>query len=582
MELKTLKFDSAIEKILENLVPHTRICKWKGEHKYCEGEFQIEEADIKFLKMFQVPAPNFCPTCRRMRRLPHMNHSRFFKRKCNVSGHNEMIISVLPEECPFPVYDYKYFIDDEFNPFSFGIEYKKGDNPAEILFSLRKKFPMPSFLNRDLTSINSEYSNGGRDTKNVYYTFGCFTVEDAWYSNMVNKSRNIMDSQVIDHSEFTYWCVFCKRLYKTIYVYFSNDCTDSMFLFDCRNCTDCFGCVNLRNAKYCIYNKQFSKEDYESFIKSVLPLSRESLLSYENKFWDLIKQLPMNGSRNVASTSVVGVNIKNSRNLHNVTDANNSENVRHSDSVLSHNDSMDFLFSGGHSSLLYMDTNIGSQSSRVKFSVSSKFCTDCEFIFNSKNLSNCFMCFGLQNKSYCVLNKQCSQEEYFKIVDEIKTEMLARGEYGDGPGLEYSAQAYNFSLGQISYPLSDEQIIKLGGYVAKEPETNVGNTEVIKYGDLPKTINEISDDILNKAIICEKSGRPFRITSSELEFYRRMNLPLPNTHPLLRLESRISLVKNCIKYKGICAKCNKNMETIFDPIEKFIFYCEDCYKQEVY
>jgi len=49
---KTPKFDSAIEKILEALVPHTRVCKWKELHQHCEGEFNIEAEDINFLKMF--------------------------------------------------------------------------------------------------------------------------------------------------------------------------------------------------------------------------------------------------------------------------------------------------------------------------------------------------------------------------------------------------------------------------------------------------------------------------------------------------------------------------------------------------
>jgi CxxC-x17-CxxC domain-containing protein len=345
---------------------------------------------------------------------------------------------------------------------------------------------------------------------------------------------------------------------------------------------DCFGCVNLRNAKYCVYNKQLSENEYKSFISSIYPLSREDLLLYDKNFWHLVKSIPMNGPRNVASSDVFGINIKNSKNLFNVIDANHSENIRHADSVIHHNNSMDLLFSGGHSSMLYMTTNIGSQSSNVKFSVSSKFCADSEFIFNSKNLNNCFMCFGLQNKSYCIFNKQYSEEEYFKIVDSLKLEMLKRGEYVDGLGMEFSAQAYNFSLGQIAYPLSEEQIKKFGGYIAKEPETNVGNTEIIKYNDLPKNIDEISDDILNKAIICEESNRPFRITPSELEFYRRMKLPLPNVHPLLRMEDRLRFIKNGKKYKSICAKCKKDIEVIFDPKEGFLVYCEKCYQQEVY
>lgn len=582
MTSKTPKFDGAISEITESLIPHKRTCKWKGLHSYCEGEFNIEEGDIKFLKMFNVPSPNFCPTCRRMRRLVHMNFSRLFKRECDAPGHNEMMISILPEECPFPVYDYQYFIGDKFDAFSFGIKYKEGDDPMKNLLSLRKKFPMPSFLNRDPSSVNSEYSNGGRNVKNGYYVMACYDVEDAWYSNMLGRSRNVMDSISIWDSEFLYECLYSDHLYKSSFIYFSSNCIDSMFLFDCRNCQNCFGCVNLRNKRYCAYNKQLSKEEYESFLSSVYPLSRESLSDYENKFWNLVKSLPANGSRNIAVENVSGVHLVNSKNLYDVVNAgNSSENIRHADNALSHHDSMDFTFSGGHSSLLYMDVNIGSQSSRVKFSVSSKFCTDCEFVFNSKNLNNCFMCFGLQNKSYCVLNKQYSEKEYFTIIDDIKTEMFKKGEYGDGIGLEFSAQAYNFSLAQISFPLNDEEIIKLGGYVAKEPETNVGNIEVIRYKNLPKTIEEITDDILNKAILCEINGRPFRIIPSELKFYRRRKLPLPNIHPLLRMEKRLSFVKNAKKYKAICAKCEKNIETVFDPAEKFLVYCEKCYQQEV-
>src|SRR3989344_7549260 len=154
--------------------------------------------------MFQVPPPNFCSTCRRIRRLAHMNFSRLFKRKCDAPGHNEMMISILPPECPFPVYDYKYFIDDEFDVFSFGIEYKKGNNSMKNLLSLRKKFPMPSFLNRDSSSVNSEYSNGGRNLKNGYYVMAGFSVENDWYSNIINRSYNIMDSLGIKDSEFVY------------------------------------------------------------------------------------------------------------------------------------------------------------------------------------------------------------------------------------------------------------------------------------------------------------------------------------------------------------------------------------------
>ncbi len=581
MIVKTSKFDNAINSILVNLIPHSRKCKWSGINIHCENEFKIEDDDIKFLKLFQVLPPNFCPTCRRMRRLCHLNNSRLFVNKCNAPEHNELIISILPKECPFPVYDYEYFISDQFDPLSFGIDYDLNDSFMNQLFSLRKVFPMPSFLNRDPSSLNSEYSNGGRNLKNGYYVWGCYSTSDAWYCVYLNKCMNIMDSKVITDSEFVYESIFSNHLYKISFSYFSSNCIDCIFIFDCHNCQDCFGCVNLHNTRYCVFNEKLSKEKYEDFMNSIYPFTREKISIYKEKFWELVKRLPMNGSRNISSLNVSGVNLKNSKNLFDVIDANHSENIRHSDSVINHNDSMDIMYSGGYSNLLYMDTNIGSHSSRVKFSVSSKFCTESEYIFNCKNCNNCFMCFGLQNKSYCILNKQYIKEEYFKIIDDIKFKMLQDGEYGDGVGLEFSVQAYNFSIAQSVYPLDNETIIKVGGYIAKEPESNVGNMEIIEYSNLSENIDLVSNDILTKAIICKESGRPFRITESELEFYKRMKLPLPDIHPSIRIEKRNFLVPDGKKYQSFCSKCNKNIETVFNPVDGYNFYCEKCYKEEV-
>ena len=581
MESKTPKSDVLIDQILEELVPHTRVCKWSGLHPHCQGEFPIENEDILFLKMLRVPPPNFCPTCRRIKRQSFMGFAQLFKRKCDAPLHDEFMISVFSPECPFPVIDYKYFTFDEFDPFSFGKNYEDLISPLEQLFSLRKVFPMPSFLNRDPSCVNSDYSNGGRDSKNCYYTSGCYTVENAWYSNMLVKSKEIMDCRVVKNSDHVYSSLYSDHLYKCYFIYFSSGCTDSMYLFDCRNCTDCFGCVNLRNAKYCIWNQQYTKEDYEEFMNSNSIFSRDFLEQNKDKFWQLVKSLPLNASRNVSVKNVNGVMNTNSNNLYDVTESSKAENVRHADGALTHQNSMDLLYSGGSNSL-YGTINIGSQSSNVRFSVSCKYSTNSEFIFNSNNLDNCFMCFGLQNKSYCILNKQYSPEEYFRIVDEIKYQMIQNGEYNDGLGLEFSAQAYNFSLAQISYPLTEEEIKKMGGYVAKEPESNAGDIKILSKQSLPQTINKVPDDIVKYAIECEITSRPFRITPSELQFYRIMKLPLPTVHPIVRMRKHYEMAPIGKIYLSTCLKCTKSIQSLFDPKENFILYCENCYKSEVY
>ena len=582
---KTPKFDILIGDILKNLVPHMRSCKWQGEHKYCEWEFEVTGEDILFLKMFRVPPPNYCPTCRRMRRLTYASIFQFFQIKCQAPNHEETMLSVFSKECPFPVYDYKYFISDEFDPFSFGNKYKIDKSPLEQFWEFRKKFPVPSLLNRDPSCINSEYSSGGRNLKNGYYVSGCYGSENIWYSTMIVKSKEIMDSSRIEKSEYVYEGFASKNIYKSSFIYFSHDSMDSMFLFDCKNCNDCFGCVNLRNQKYCVFNKQLSKKDYESFLCSIYSknksITRNKIKEYEKKFWVLVKSLPMNASRNIAVENVSGVLLNNAKNIFDVNFSENSENIRHSDGALGHKDSMDVLYSGS-SELLYEVSNVGSNSSMVKFSIYSKFSTDSEFLFNCKNVSNCFMCFGLQNKSFCVLNIQYSPEEYFSLLDEIKTKMMQSGEYGDGLGLEFSPQAYNFSLGQISFLLTDAEIIKLGGYLAKIPESNAGDSKLLSMEEIPQTIEEASDDIINFGIKCEKTGRPFRITASELKFLRNMKLPLPTIHPTFRMQSRLLLAPVAKQYSTQCAKCGKSIFSIFDPKENYILYCEKCYQREVY
>jgi len=580
MNSKTPKFDAALDALLAELVPHARTCAWSGVHEHCEGGFQITDEDIEFLKMLRAPVPLYCPTCRRIRRFVHMGVMRLFKRDCQAPGHTEQMISIFPKECPFPVHDYDYSISEAFDPFSFGVDYQAGQSALAQLFSLRKRFPLPSFINRDSSSINCEYSNGGRSSKNCYYTSGAFNSENVWYSGLINRSKEVMASRAVVGCDTVYETLGVECLYKTAFAYFSKDCSDSTLLFDCRNCTDCFGCVNLRSKSYCLFNEQKTKEEYEAFMAANTPLSHTALVGYTERFWDLVRSLPANASRNTGSENVSGVLIENSRSVFDVTDSKKAEHVRHADGALTHKDSMDVLFSGG-SEMLYQTTNVGSSSSRVKFSISSKFTTDSEFVFNSRNIANCFMCFGLDGKSYCVLNKQYTPEEYWPLVDAIKTEMLGSGEYGEHPEMTFSAQAYNFSLAGLYYPLPDETIRKLGGYIAEEPDTNVGSIETVESADLPDTIAQTDDSILAKAIICEETGRPFRIIPEELAFYRKLGVPLPHVHPNVRLDRKYRFSPTGIRYYTLCAKCGKDIQSIFDPKDGYLLYCESCYQQEV-
>ena len=72
---------------------------------------------------------------------------------------------------------------------------------------------------------------------------------------------------------------------------------------------------------------------------------------------------------------------------------------------------------------------------------------------------------------------------------------------------------------------------------------------------LPDNIEDTPDDILNWAITCEITTKPFRIIPGELEFYRKHALPIPKRHPDQRHLDRMSMLNPRKLFERYCDKC---------------------------
>jgi len=64
--------------------------------------------------------------------------------------------------------------------------------------------------------------------------------------------------------------------------------------------------------------------------------------------------------------------------------------------------------------------------------------------------------------------------------------------------------------------------------------------KVIEANHLPSEISEIPDDVLNWAIKCEATNKPFKITKQELNFYRKFKIPCPRKCPDQRFLKRMN------------------------------------------
>jgi hypothetical protein len=161
---------------------------------------------------------------------------------------------------------------------------------------------------------------------------------------------------------------------------------------------------------------------------------------------------------------------------------------------------------------------------------------------------NLFGCVGFHsNESYCVFNKQYAKEEYETLVPKIIEHMVKTGEWGEFFPSWMSPFGYNETAAPEYYPLTREETIGKGfnwsDYEPPFPKVE----KTIPAAKLPSDIAQVPDDILNWAIECEITKKPFRIIKQELEFYRKHHLPIPKRHPDQRHLERMELRNSPLK-----------------------------------
>jgi hypothetical protein len=73
------------------------------------------------------------------------------------------------------------------------------------------------------------------------------------------------------------------------------------------------------------------------------------------------------------------------------------------------------------------------------------------------------------------------------------------------------------------------------------------------------------DKLLNYAIICEVSKKPFKITKQEIDFYIKYDLPLPTKHPNIRHQERLDRKDPTTMHLIHCDECGEEMLSVYLP-----------------
>ena len=573
MQSKTPQFDALLDPILEGLVPHKRDCA------DCAKQFELFAGDVELLKMLRVPPPTLCPDCRNRRRLSFANYANIYKRKCDVPGHSEMMISLVAPVMPWVTYDHETYYSDSWDPLSFGINIKVEEPFFGQFLNLLKIVPQPG-VRRGAESPNSDFSFYGKYMKDCYYVFGGRRSEDILYSSSIYDSQHIVDCYLLRSVDTAYETIGSNDCYHTFYTYFSHNCINCEFIHNCRNCQDCFGCVNLRNKQFCWENVQLSKEEYKKRRAEVDLSDRNVQREHAQKFWALVKESPIEAVRVFQSENSSGNDLKHCKNCFGSFQLDESENVRYASFVnINVKDSMDMSL-GGKTELLYETQNVGSNSSNVKFSYAVKESSNLEFSISCSNCHDCFGCIGLKNKSFCIFNKQYEPEEYFKLIDAWKTAMLAKGEYGEFFPMSFAPYPYNSSMAHIMFPLSEEEVKARGLFWHTDVGVDTSAIKTISASELPQKSTDATSELYSVAIIGERSGKPFRLTEREVTFYQRFKLPLPTDTPYQRILDRYKIMNDFKIHDDVCFKCGKKISSAYKTSDGWKPYCGSCYQQD--
>ncbi|MFH1537164.1 MAG: zinc-ribbon domain containing protein [Patescibacteria group bacterium] len=526
----------------------------------CNQLFIIDNQEKKFYQEKNISIPKLCPDCRQQRRMAFRNERKLYKRSCDLCQKN--ILSIFSPGKDLIVYCLECYWSDKWSAKNFAQEFDFDKPFLDQLGELRKKVPQMALYSLTQTSDNCAFTNDIIRCKNCYLVFDGEQAEHSMYGETFYKINECLDFYYLLKCELCYECNNCGQCYGLKYCSFCENCVDSWFLRDCMGCTNCFGCANLINQNYCIYNKEYSREEYDNFINKLNLNNYQEVIQLKSKVTKHFNKHPVKNIRGYSNEKVSGDNLYYCKNAEHCFDSDEVNNCKYCyQLILGGKDSMDIdIF--GQIENCYECAGVGHN---VRNIIASYYifdkCYDIQHsIFCHKGCHDLFGCVGLQKASYCILNKQYSKQEYEKLLPQIINHLKEGGIYGQFFPIEFSMFSYNETIAQDYYPLNKDQVIN-NGWKWKQEKQNKINL------DLP---------------LCASCSNNFNITSQEKEFYQKLNVPEPKKCFNCRHLDRLKLRNPRKLWLRQCAKCNTNIQTTYSSNQKEIVYCEHCYKQEVY
>ncbi len=562
----------------------------------CKQPFSIEPDDFVFYEKINVPPPTFCWQCRFQRRCAYRNERSLKKQKSAKSGKD--IFTLYPSQVGLTLYSQEEWYSDDWDQMATGRDYDFSRPFFDQIFELFRQAPI--FCRNVVQVMNSDYCVNASYLKNCYLLFQVSGAEDSAYGNAVDYSKNCYDNSHLMKCERCYQGFWLTNCYQTFY---SSQCIDShgmWFSKNCRGCSNCVGCANLTGKQYCIFNEQYTKEEYEKLVAEMRLNTYSGLQKLQKKAREFWLKFPNKFMQGIKNENVTGEYITNSKNVQYGYLVREGRDLKYCQyqQIPKNEDCYDITIWGENNQLCYENMGAG-MAFGLKFSVECYENTrDVEYSFSCVSCQDCFGCVGLRKKQYCIFNKQYSKEEYetlrAKIIQHMNempyTDKGGRVyKYGEFFPIEKSPYGYNSDMMNDHFPTEKEKALAQG-YAWTDADSKEYET-TLEASTLPDAIEDAHDEITKELIACIECKRAYRIIANELGFLRTEKIPLPRTCLNCRHNYRIAQRNRTPLYHRTCmcsqthpqhdGQCSNEFETSYSPERKEIVYCESCYQAEV-
>jgi hypothetical protein len=123
--------------------------------------------------------------------------------------------------------------------------------------------------------VSGNYVFSAQRVFDSYYADKC---QDCRYCAQVVDLKDCHDLNFTEENELCYEYLGAYQNNRTLFSVFCNRVHECLYCYACHRSHHLYGCVGMKDASYCILNKQYTKEEYETLVPNIIEHMRKTPL----------------------------------------------------------------------------------------------------------------------------------------------------------------------------------------------------------------------------------------------------------------------------------------------------------------